>query len=193
MRLRARKLSGPRGFILHVGRRDEGNSIYWELGGWQNQDSAVCSRVNGRGSCLTQHLFTVEEGREYELAIEIHGRRIRVSADGDLIAETEDKLPSIEPLYYTASVEDATGDILVKAVNIQERPLSVQLVLEGLPNAARCVEIHEMSGYELDQENSFEEPEAVVPKRKEMRTSGSCFEYEFPARSLTVLRVKQQA
>jgi len=190
--LKARKLGGPRGFVIHVGRRDDRNSIYWELGGWQNQDSAVCSRVNGRGSCLTQHLFTVEEGREYELAVEIQGRRIRVSADGQLIAETEDRLPQIEPLYYTASVEDASGDILIKAVNIQEVPVSVQLELGGMSDESRNVEIHELSGYELNQENSFEEPEAVVPKLREMRIGCSRFEYEFPARSLTVLRIRQQ-
>jgi alpha-L-arabinofuranosidase len=193
LRLMARKLDGPRGFILHVGRRDDRNSIYWELGGWQNQDSTVCSRVNGRGSCLTQHLFTVEEGREYELAIEIQGRRIRVSADGNLIAETEDRLPSIEPLYYTASMEEETGDVLIKAVNLQDQPVTVQLELDGLSDEARTVEIHEMSGYELDQENSFEEPEAVVPKSRETAIDGSRFGHEFPARSFTVLRVRQRA
>jgi alpha-L-arabinofuranosidase len=193
LRLKARKLTGLRGFVLHVARVDERNSIYWVVGGWQNQDLEICSRVNGRGSCLTQHLFTVEEGREYELTLEIEGRKIRASIDGQLIAETEDKLPAIEPLYYTASVEDATGDILIKAVNIQEQSVAVQVVLEGITDEARSVEVHEMSGYDLDQENSFEEPEAVVPKHRMMPITGSCFEYEFPARSLTVLRVKHQA
>lgn len=188
--VKARKIGGPRGFILHVGRIDDHNGVYWEVGGWQNQDSAICSRVNGRSSCLTQHLVTVEEGVEYELALEIEGRQIRASIDGRLIAETVDKLPSIEPLYYTASVEDETGDILIKAVNIQDRAWTVQIQLDGVANEERRVEIHEMAGYEWDAENSFEEPLKVSPKFTERSISGTSFEHEFPARSLTVFRVR---
>jgi alpha-L-arabinofuranosidase len=52
--------------------------------------------------------------------------------NGELINETEDKLPIIEPLYYTASVEDSTGDIILKTVNVQEHSVSVEIVLEAL-------------------------------------------------------------
>lgn len=189
--LKAKKLSGPRGFIIHFGMQDERTGLFWELGGWQNQDSAICSRVNGRGSVLTQHLATVEDGRVYDLAIEVNGRRVSVFIDGQLIGETVDRLVSLEPLYYTASIEDQTGDILIKAVNMQDRTVHVQIELDGMEeDQDKTVEIHEMSGYALEAENSFAEPEAIVPRAREARLVVSSMEHDFPEHSVTVLRVR---
>ncbi|MDQ0874535.1 hypothetical protein QFZ77_003194 [Paenibacillus sp. V4I3] len=49
-----------------------------------------------------------------------------------LFHDTEDKLPVIEPLYYSASFERSTGDVIVKFVNVQENSVHAQVVLEDL-------------------------------------------------------------
>lgn len=188
--LKAVRTEGNRGFVIHFAKTDEQNHLYWELGGWQNQDSAVCSRVSNRCSVLTHSLFTVETGAEYLLELEVEGRRIRAYIDGVLIHDTEDKLPVLEPLYYTASVDYASGDIIAKVVNVQEQAVSVQVVLEGFNKESALVEVHELSGHSLDDENSFESPMLVSPKLRTFHTAGNQFCCEFPKQSVTVLRIK---
>ena len=190
LRFKAKKISGPKGFDVYFGKNDDENQLIWEIGGWQNQDSAVVSKVDGRGSCLTQSLFTVETGIAYEFALEVSGRRIRTYVDGVLINDTEDKLPVIEPLYYSASVDQSTGDIIVKVVNVQEQSAAAQVVLADLPQAPTLVEVFELSGYALDEANDFESPKRILPKRKELQIEANSFFYDFPKHSVTIFRVK---
>ncbi|MDF2648897.1 MAG: alpha-L-arabinofuranosidase domain protein [Paenibacillus sp.] len=188
--LKAKKISGPKGFEIYFGKRDGDNQLIWDFGGWQNQDSALCSRVDGRTSCLTQSIFNVEPDMEYELTLEISGRQIRAWIDGVLFHDTEDKLPVIEPLYYSASFERSTGETIVKVVNVQENSVRAQIALADLHKTSLTVDVYEMSGHALDDENTFESPERVLPKQKEFSTEDCSFHYDFPKHSITVFRVR---
>lgn len=190
LRMTAVKVSGPKGFVIKFGHKDDRNGLKWEIGGWQNQDAAVVSTVNGRGSCLTQSLFTVEEGREYELELEIEGRKIRTRIDGVTVNETEDRLPVIQPLYVSSSIEESTGDIIVKAVNVQDREAAAEIVWEDVRDEAAVIEVHELSGHGLDEENSFENPERIVPRSFEQTVQGNRMNYTFPNHSVTIIRRK---
>ncbi|MBB6734995.1 alpha-L-arabinofuranosidase [Cohnella sp. CBP 2801] len=192
LHLRARKDGGgPRGFNLYFGWKDDRNHLNWEIGGWQNQDSIIHSFIDGRGSVLTQSLFEVENGVGYDLTLRISGRSVQASIDGTLMAETEDKIPLIEPLYYTASVEEATGDTIVKVVNVRDESELAAMVLESWPGKGPVtVEAHILSGYRPDEANSFEEPARIAPKTKTLTFDGPSFDYEFPNHSVTVLRIR---
>jgi len=171
--LKAKKLSGKRGFIIYFGEEDQDNR----------------ANVNSRNSCLTQSLFAVDTDREYKLKLEVCGRHIRTFIDGEIINETEDKLPVIEPLYYSASTENSTGDVIIKVVNVQEKPVTAQLVLEGTDSDVLTGTIFEMSGYNLCDENSFEAPKLVVPRQKDFSVNVKDFSYEFPKQSITIFRL----
>lgn len=186
--LKAKRTSGVKGFHIYFGEKDSDNRFRWEIGGWQNQDSMIVGFVNKRHSCLTQSIFNVETDREYNLQLEVEGRTIRTYIDGELINAAEDKLPVIEPLYYSASTEAATGDVIIKVVNVQEEAVTAQIVLEGVELEALRGSIFEMSGYDMDDENSFEAPELISPKQKDFSAKGNIFEYEFPKQSITVFR-----
>lgn len=189
--LTARKTGGVRAFLIFFGMQDTKNRLNWELGGWQNQDSTLSAVTDGRGSCLTQSLFTVENDTDYELELHVSGRVITASINGAVINSAEDRVPDIQPLYYTASVEEATGDVIVKAVNVQDTPLPVTVELQELAAASYQAEVHELSGVELDAENSFAEPLKVSPSSRTIAFEGSSFDYEFPAHSVTVFRVQK--
>ncbi|WP_138750882.1 alpha-L-arabinofuranosidase C-terminal domain-containing protein [Paenibacillus sinopodophylli] len=189
--LTAKRLDGSKGFVVYFGHADEQNQLFWELGGWQNQDSAISSRINGRSSCLTQSLFTVETDVNYELALEVSGRQIRGYMNGDLIHDTIDKLPVIQPLYFSSSADDATEDTIIKIVNVQNIAVSVDIALEDLPEAGEhFVEMYELSGYSLEDENSFEQPLRIVPVKREFSFEGNSFPHAFPQHSVTVFRMK---
>lgn len=187
---KAVRTGGDRGFVIHFGKTDDRNHLFWEISGWQNQDSAVCAKVSGRSSCLTHSIFTVEPGREYQLALEVSGRTIRTFIDGVLMNETEDKLPVIEPLYYSSTVEHTTGDIIVKVVNVQEKSVTAEVVLEDLGKDELRGEVYEMSGYLPGDENSFEEPTRISPKDRVFHAGGRSFSHNFPQQSITIFRLR---
>jgi alpha-L-arabinofuranosidase len=189
--LKAQRISGKKGFILYFGEKDEANRLFWEIGGWQNQDSTICSEVNKRNSCLTQSLFTVETNKEYNLVLEVNERNIRTYIDGKLIDITEDKIPVIEQLYYSASIESSTGDVIIKVVNVKEVSVAAEVALEDFEKEELTGIIFEMSGYNLEDENSFECPELVIPKQKDFSMKGKNFLYEFPRQSITIFRIFQ--
>ncbi|MCA0755415.1 carbohydrate binding domain-containing protein [Paenibacillus sp. N4] len=187
---RAVKTGGPKGFGIGFGKKDEKNHLKWEAGGWQNQDTILFSSVDGRASALTQSLFTAEAETEYELALEVSGRRIRTFINGELQNESEDKLPVLEPLYYSASTEHSTGDVIVKVVNVQASTVNADIALENFPNRTAVADVFELSGYAPEEENSFEAPEKIKPKQSSLAVEGGRFGYEFPERSVTVFRIK---
>jgi len=188
--VKAVKISGPRGFNIFFGREDDQNQRVWELGGWQNQDSMITSRISGRGSCLTQSLFTVEEGVAYELALEVSGRRIRAFINGEQIHEIEDRQAVIEPLYYTASVEDASGDVIVKVVNMQETDVTADIEFADLGAVSYIADVFELSGCALEDENTFEQPDRIKPSRESIKLDGHRMQYAFPKHSFSVFRIK---
>ncbi|MNC40640.1 Extracellular exo-alpha-L-arabinofuranosidase precursor [compost metagenome] len=191
LRLTCRKLAGRRGFVIRFGKTGADNFLYWEVGGWQNQDSIIGARVNGRGSCLAQNIFTLETEEDYELVLEVRGRKIRSYINGQPDHETEDRLPSVEPIYLTASREHGTGDVIVKAVNVREQAINARVVLESFGAAPAAAQVYELAGYTLTDENSFAEPELISPEERYFGIQEGGFDYVFPGQSVTVFRIRR--
>lgn len=188
IRLTARKTAGRCGFILHFGGTDAENHLIWEIGGWQNQDSIVGAFVNRRNTCLTQSLLEIETDRIYDLRLEIEGRHLRTFVDGVLLNETEDRLPVVEPLYATASLDAPTGDVIVKVVNLQDVSAISAVRLSDWEDQPGICQIFSLSGHPLDAENSLDMPERVIPAVSAAYPAELSSGYAFPAHSLTVLR-----
>ena len=188
----ARRKAWGRGFMIHFGKVDDRNELLWRIGGWHNNDSIISSQINGTSCVLTHCLFDVKDDVDYHLLLEVCDRKIRAYIDGVLVADTEDLIPVIEPLYYSSSVEEATGDVILKVVNVQDAQVRTGIVLEGLgEKEAVMIDISELSGYSLEEENSFEQPERIVPANQTLHLQGNAFEYEIPRHSFTVMRVKR--
>ncbi|MDM5327817.1 alpha-L-arabinofuranosidase C-terminal domain-containing protein [Neobacillus sp. CF12] len=73
-------------------------------------------------------------------------------------------------------------------VNVQESPVTAQIVLDEIEKENLTGSIYEMSGYELEEENSFETPEKVAPKQYEIKVKGNTINHKFPKQSITIMR-----
>lgn len=186
--MKMRRISGVKGMKVYFGLRDKENCFIWGVGGWENQDSILDARVRGRGTCLTQSLFSVEDDKEYELKLIVDGRRIRTYIDGILYNDATDRLPVIEELYVTVS-EEETGDMILKAVNLADRPCKSQIEVLGAARENTQAEQYRIAGVELEAENTWDE-QRVKPLYDEFTLPLSGFDYEFPAHSITILRLK---
>ena len=183
----AKRTFGSTGFRLIFGKSDENNFIQWFIGGWQNHDTEINAQVNGRGSCLDHNIFSVMTGREYKLRLEVDGRKIKTYINENKANEAEDKLPVLRELYCTASRDEE--NIYIKAVNVRENAVTAEITVDG--TASVRADISELSGFDKDDVNSFDEPEKVYPKSKTLTSPDSTFEYTFPPQSVTVFKIKR--
>lgn len=62
--------------------------------------------------------------------------------------------------------------------------------LQGVGQAAATAQATVLQSANLNDNNSLEQPKRVVPVENVLSGVGESFSHEFPARSLTVLRVK---
>ncbi|MNJ04884.1 hypothetical protein D3C73_1658570 [compost metagenome] len=58
--------------------------------------------------------------------------------------------------------------------------------------ASYKTEVHELSGVELDAENSFADPLKVSPSTQAIAFEGNGFDHDFPGHSVTVFRIQRQ-
>ncbi len=192
IRLKAKQDEGRKGFLIEFGKKDEGNRYFWELGGWQNLDATICHNTNRRGSCLTQSEFSVDFEHTYELMITVKDNgEIKAFVDGRLFQTTRSLPALVEDIYVTSALEEPTGDIIIKTVNIGEKEKTSKITLAGLENKNYTVMVEDIKDIPVDSENSFDEPVKICPKQREITVTSNTFEYVFPKESVTVLRVKK--
>ncbi len=181
---KAKELDGIRGFTIRFGVNDNVN-YRWEVGGWQNQDDALCVHINNREAVLDHELCTVEKDRVYELKLTVKGNVIECFVDGKMVHHVEVKPVVIEPIYTAASV-DENGNIILKAVNVSDKPYKAQ-ILTG--RNIKDVEAKTLTA-ELDAVNSFEDPLKVVPDDTIVSFTDDVIEHEFPPCSVSVMVIK---
>jgi alpha-L-arabinofuranosidase len=182
--LKARKIRGPEGFLVVFGRKDQ-SKFWWNVGGWGNSQHAiefnqspVDRNVRGR----------IETDRWYDLKVELAGNRIRCYLDGALVHDAT--APATDHFYATAGRDEATGDLVVKAINTAAEPVAATLALRGLDSIEADATVTVLTSTSLSDNNSLDEPTRVAPSESRIRTAGGDFAHQFPARSLTVLRIK---
>ena len=191
--LKACELEGWKGFQILFGWRDEDNYLAATFGGWQNLDLFLHRQIGGKGCDLTEGWFQAEPGRVYDLKLRVQDRRISVTIDGNEYLSVTERPAEVERLYHSAALDEEDGSLILKVVNLQEKEETAQIRLDGpekaegrsFPVTAR---VFTMTG-RPEQENSFEEPEAVSPVQSSLTLEGESFSYRFPALSLTVIRI----
>jgi len=202
--LKARKLSGDEGFLILFHVRDDGDWIWWNVGGWGNTYSAIQRTEGGTdlGQLGRRQEVTVEANRWYDVKIETEGHQIRCYLDGQLVAERSD-LPGQQqqrgqaqqgppsPMYATAVRDDKTGDVLLRVINTEATPHTVTLNLQGVKNVAKDALMEVISGQPMDV-NSVQSPTNIAPKKSVIDNAAASFTHEFPPYSFSVIRLTVQ-
>jgi alpha-L-arabinofuranosidase len=91
--------------------------------------------------------------------------------------------------FWSTSIDTGSGknDVLLKVANNKSTPESVKITLKGAEKVDKVGNFTTMTGDPAD-ENSIENPTKVIPSEGTF-TAGSSFRYQFPAYSVTILRV----
>lgn len=182
--LKARNTGGDEGFLIVFGRKG-GERFWWNLGGWGNTQHALEMNQTLVGAPVPGK---IERERWYEVKIELNGARIRCYLDGTLVHDAT--VPRQQKFYAVTGRDEKSGDLVVKAINLGNEAVMGKLDLNGVGNIAATGHATVLQSASLSDNNSLEQPQRVVPLERVINGVGSDFTHEFPARSLTVLRLK---
>jgi len=183
--MKARKLSGKNGFLVYFNTYFNSKN-FWQIGG----DGNKSSKIVGEGfSAQEIKKLTLEDNRWYDLKIEVRGDAINCSIDGILVSQTCYK--PLQSLYVSAGRKDSTGEIVFKVINPSP---TAQLTRLRMPaaNLESSGEATVLTSNNPNDKNSLEKPNHVVPKTAVVRDITPDFQYEFPAYSATVLKLKEK-
>ena len=182
--LKARKLEGDEGFLVLFNLGSDDDRQWWNLGGWGNQRHGL--EINGAGATKSGR---IETNRWYDIRIETAGDRIKCFLDGKLVHDIAPQQGS--PLFATAASDHESGEIILKVVNADRTAQAVEIRIDGapIPNgpAARAETLTSPGAMD---ENSLDEPTKVAPKPVAITVDNGRIRHEFPANSLTVIRLK---
>jgi alpha-N-arabinofuranosidase len=91
-------------------------------------------------------------------------------------------------LHASAVLDRDAGRIIIKAVNVSGRPLktSFDIKTARIGNTANVITL---SSGSLEDANSLEEPDKIVPVESTVKINGPQFDYELKPDSLTILNI----
>jgi len=182
--LKARKLHGPEGFLIVFGHKGE-DKYWWNIGGWGNHEHAIEYNQTPVGEHVPG---TVETNRWYDIKVELQDRHIRCYLDGQLVHDVT--APAADRFFALAGQDEKTGDLIIKAINVSANPMNTTLNLNGVNHVASTAQLTVLTSARLSDNNSLDTPTNVVPATSTIPVSGPHFSHEFPANSLTILRLR---
>lgn len=145
-------------------------------------------RVYGTPNYYVQQLFSLNRGNVI-LPVEL---KLNSDSFSDRSPGLSARTPTQQDafLYVSATHEKASGEVIFKVVNSTVNPLETEVRLNGTVHVDDHVIATVLTSGNSQDENSFEQPNRIVPKTSQFEIHGKEFRHIFPAISLTVLRIK---
>ena len=189
LELDATKQSGAEGFLVGFGAKATNDFYWWNIGGWGNTRS-VLQKASGGAASEVKALEnkSLVTGQTYHIKIVVEGHTIKLYLDGEL-QMTYDEAASTEKLFQVVTRDKKSGDLVAKVVNTSTKPVrtAVDVSDVGIKGAGKVTQLTASS---LTDTNSKSNPTKVVPVTTTLNGLSDSFTYEFPASSVTFLRME---
>ena len=91
-----------------------------------------------------------------------------------------------------AGLDQQTGDVVLKVVNVSPAPMPAAIDLRGVKHKSNSATITVLAAADPSVENTLEEPTKIVPVTTEINSQDEDFgqgRHVFPANSVTVMRL----
>ena len=108
--------------------------------------------------------------------------------DGKLL-KTQKRLKASKTAV-DAGIDESAGEVILKYVNGTDKPVTYT-INSGKTGAVGTVKTLTLTGDNPNAENTYETPDAIVPKNGSVQADSAKFQYTFPAYSVNVLRWKK--
>lgn len=185
LKFKARQPETGWGFDIFFGMQDSDNYYVANIGGWGNQDALLTEVINGLDITYTQRRYHVEAFKTYEVELRVEDSVIDVLVDNRTILHHKYQPLYMEQLYYTAS-KDENGDVIIKLANTTDSSRKVEVCLDGINY---CTGRDYIMEGELDEMNSFENPDCIKPLEKDVIVVDGKLEIQVEKQSFHVIRL----
>ncbi len=151
--------------------------LFAHIDGWQWTPDLIW--VNNLATYATpdyyvQQLFSLNQGT----------RVLPLTADHQPLEGGPDSL------YGVASVNEKTGEIIIKLVNASAKPKTGSIELLGVNKISKTMAVTTLHSDDPASENSFAMPEKVSPVSTTMPITGKTISYQCAPYSFSILRIK---
>ena len=185
---RARKDGGPEGFIIVFNYVDPQNYCWLNIGGWGNTQHAIEQISSGGKLQTVTKRGRVEEGRWYDVKLQVSGDSVKAWLDADLVFDTVLKSDQSKGIFSSATIDDEAGEMIVKIVNGGDEGTTANINLKNFePKSARVIRLKANDGID---ENTLQSPTHISPVEQQLSPDRSCVQLEVPAYSLNIVRIK---
>lgn len=178
--LKARKLAGGEGFVVSPGEV-EGKRLQFNVGGWGNGKNTL--ELYGAIQMVDGH---VDTDRWYDIRIVTKGREVTTYLDGKQVFKHTPV--RADPVLTNAGYDHAKGELVVKVINPGSESAKLTLNLPGAEVGSKGT-VTSLSSPDLTAENSFDEPNKIVPVTRSLTGLSNSFIHEFAPHSISILRI----
>lgn len=192
----AKKVSGMEGFMVMFGYKNQGNYLWYNVGGWSNTQNNVEQAIAGNRVPLCRgERFNVEPARWYDLQVDVDGDSIDCYLDGNLnLSCRAQKGSAMEGVYASTTIDDASKIMYVKVVNVGDG------YAEGIVNLSNCsidtdsdnaLQLIRLSAEGGDEENTISDPKHIAPVNGSVKaTKSNEIIFDVPAYSVNIIKIK---
>jgi alpha-L-arabinofuranosidase/regulation of enolase protein 1 (concanavalin A-like superfamily) len=188
LELDATKLAGNEGFLVGFGATGANNFYWWNLGGWNNSRSVLQRATGGSaGEVKALEGKSLTTGQTYHVKVVVDGAHIELYLDGELQMEYDQPAPPAT-VFQVVTRDERSGDLVAKVVNTSTSPARtrVEVADAGVEPTAT---VTTLSAPSPTSTNTKSAPNTVKPRTREVQGISSSFVYEFPASSVTFIRM----
>ena len=180
--LKAKRVSGPEGFLVLIGDAQKMGGRWVNFGGWGNGQHGVESPdFDG-----TRRSGSIDQGRWYDVKVEVRGEKLRAWLDGKLAIESE--RTSYPAIVANAVTSQDGREIVVKVVNCASEPVDAVVSIRGARLASRG-KMTLFTGPSAEACNSMERPDALHAVDMPVDVSDGKVRRVFPALSFSIIRI----
>ncbi len=96
----------------------------------------------------------------------------------------------LKEIFFVATREARTGLVYLKVVNTSGSLRPIQIQIDGAPKLKEKGEAVVLAGKSLDDTNSIDKPDNIIPHTETVTGVSASFSRDFPPYSVTVLKLK---
>ena len=159
------------------------------MGGKSDTQHGIEVISGGGKSQIATKPGKIETGRWYDITLQVQGDSLKCWLDNDLVFDTVLKGDVLPGIFSSATIDENTGELIVKVVNTQDEGTTARLNVKNFTvKGARLVQLRANDG--LD-ENTLQQPTNIYPTNHELSPEGNTVEVELPAYSLNIVRIRK--
>ncbi len=185
----AKKNGGEDGFILVFNYEDKNNYCWLTLGGRGNTVHRIERCVNGNRTAVVTIDGSVEEGRWYDVRVEVDDNDITAYLDGEKILETTLTGTTLPGIYTSASIDEKSNEMIIKIVNTSSVKESATLNLGSFRTSGGT--LTQLRAADGKAENTLHNPTNVYPTTKAIYLDSDNPQVDIQPFSLNILRLKK--